>query len=311
MSLRFGTDGVRGDAGTDLTSPLVTALGRAAARVLGDGRPFLIGSDTRESGPRIERDLAAGMHAEGAGVVGLGVLPTPAVAFLAALDDVPAAMISASHNQWSDNGIKLFARGGRKLDDDTESEIERVLHALVDDDVPRAKASEETRPDGIDAYIAHLAGVLEGRDLHSVSVVLDCANGAASGVVERVVDAVGAQAAVIHAEPNGRNINEHCGSTYPDELQRSVVERGFDVGLAFDGDADRVVAVDERGDIVDGDQIMVMAAIDLHARGLLRHDAIAVTVMSNLGLRRALRDAGIGMVETPVGDRNVLVALDE
>jgi phosphoglucosamine mutase len=310
MSLRFGTDGVRGDADTDLTPPLVTALGRAAARVLGTDIAFLIGRDTRESGPRIERDLARGLVAEGARVVSLGVLPTPAVAHIAGLDGAPAAMISASHNPWRDNGIKLFAPGGRKLDDGTESEIEEAMLALVDEAVPVGDAVEmATRPDAIDAYVAHLASVVEGRDLSSLVVLVDCANGAASAVVERL-HVMLPELVAIHREPDGRNINEGCGSTHPADLQRRVGE-GFMVGLALDGDADRVLGVDERGALVDGDQIMVMAALDLHARGLLRNDAIAVTVMSNLGLRRALDAAGIGVVETPVGDRNVLVALDE
>jgi phosphoglucosamine mutase len=315
MSLRFGTDGVRGDADTDLTPPLVTALGRAAARVLGNGEPFVVGRDTRESGPRIERDLAHGVALEGGRARSLGVLPTPAVAYLAGVHAAPAAMISASHNPWRDNGIKLFAMGGRKLDDDTEAEIEREMLALAGDarDMPGAPADAdlEALPDALDAYVTHLLTVLEGRSLAGLRVAFDAGNGAASDVAARAMQAAGAEIVALHTTPNGRNINEQCGSTHPDELQRLVAEGGIDVGLAFDGDADRVIAVDEHGTIVDGDQIMVMAALDLHARGLLRNDAIAVTVMSNLGLRRALQDAGIGVVETAVGDRNVLVALDE
>jgi phosphoglucosamine mutase len=167
------------------------------------------------------------------------------------------------------------------------------------------------RRNALDTYVEHLAGVLEGRDLRNVSVVLDCGNGAASEVAGRVVERLGATAHVMNARPDGRNINEGCGSNHPQALQSAVVERGAEAGLAFDGDADRVIAVDEHGEIVDGDQIMVMAALDLHARGHLRNKAIAVTVMSNLGLRRALHDAGIAVVETPVGDRNVVVALEE
>jgi phosphoglucosamine mutase len=166
-------------------------------------------------------------------------------------------------------------------------------------------------PDALVPYVEHLVGVLAGRDLRGLSVVLDCGNGAVSAIAAPVVERLGADVHVMNAQPDGRNINEGCGSTYPQPLQRAVVERGADVGLAFDGDADRVIAVDERGEIVDGDQIMVMAALDLQARGQLRNVAMAVTVMSNLGLRRALRDAGISVVETPVGDRNVLVALEE
>jgi phosphoglucosamine mutase len=314
MSLRFGTDGVRGDASTDLTSPLVVALGRAAAGALGNGGRFLIGRDTRESGPRIEADLCAGFAAEGVAVTRLGVLPTPALAHVAGMHDAPAAMISASHNPWRDNGIKLFAPGGRKLDDDTEAEIERRLAALIDDaSSTSAEQDALMRVDdaALDAYVAHLASVLEGRTLTGLRVALDGGNGAASTVVARLAARVGLDARVVNIEPNGRDINDGCGSTHPEVVQRVVVEEGADVGLAFDGDADRVIAVDERGEIVDGDQIMVMAALDLHSRGALRNDAIAVTVMSNLGLRRALHDAGIAVVETPVGDRNVLVALAE
>jgi phosphoglucosamine mutase len=311
MSLRFGTDGVRGDADTDLTSSLVTALGRAAARVLGNGEPFLIGRDTRESGPRIQADLVRGMTREGCPFDTVGVLPTPAVAYLAGLSGAPAAMISASHNPWSDNGIKLFAPGGRKLDDDTEAEIERQLHALVDVPGPALSAFMTVEDaDPAAPYVEHLARALAGRSLDGIRVAFDAANGAASAVAGRVLARVGAEAIGLHVEPDGRNINEACGSTHPDEL-RARVRDGFDAGLALDGDADRVIMVDERGEIVDGDQIMVMTALDLHARGLLRNDAIAVTVMSNLGLRHALRDAGVHVVETPVGDRNVLVALDE
>src|SRR4051812_14403778 len=290
MSLRFGTDGVRGDAGTDLTSPLVTALGRAAARVLGAGTPSLVGRDTRESGPRIEADLAAGFGAEGAAVVSLGVLPTPAVAYLASVDGAPAAMISASHNPWPDNGIKLFAPGGRKLDDDAEAAIEHEMHALLDAPVePNVDVAIGGRDDAGDRYVEHLASVLGGRDLRGLRVVADCANGAASTVIERLAKALLPDLVTIHASPDGRNINEACGSTHPAELQARVRD-GFDVGLALDGDADRVMLVDERGAVVDGDQIMVMIALDFQARGLLRNDAIAVTVMSNLGLRHALRD---------------------
>jgi phosphoglucosamine mutase len=310
--MRFGTDGVRGDADTDLTSPLVRALGRAAARVLGNGEPFLIGRDTRASGPRIEADLAAGMAAEGATVASVGVLPTPGLAYVAGLDGAPAAMISASHNPWRDNGIKLFAPGGRKLPDETETEIERVLHALLaDDETDAVRVEVPERAGARDAYVAHLAGVLDGRRLDSLRVAFDAANGAASSVVHDVAAALGVDAVTIHAEPDGHNINESCGSTHPESLQQLVARGGVDVGLALDGDADRVLAVDERGELVDGDQIMVMAALDLRERSHLRNDAVAVTVMSNLGLRRALHDAGIRVVETAVGDRNVLVALDE
>jgi phosphoglucosamine mutase len=313
VTLRFGTDGVRGDATRDLASPLVYALGRASARVLGTGVPFVVGRDTRESGPRIEADLCRGLTDEGAPVVRAGVLPTPAIAYIAGELDAPAAMISASHNRWSDNGIKVFAPGGRKLDDGTEEAIEGVLHALLDRPGPAVPTpgTETARAEAGGSYVAHLVRTLDGRTLEGTRVALDCANGAASDVARSLMNAVGADTILLHAEPDGRNINEACGSTHPEALRRTVIERGCAAGLALDGDADRVIAVDENGDLVDGDQIMLMAALDLYARGALRNDKIAITVMSNLGLRHALSDAGIGVVETPVGDRNVLGALAE
>jgi phosphoglucosamine mutase len=312
--LRFGTDGVRGDADADLTTPLIVALGRAAARVLG-AETFLIGRDTRESGPRIEADLARGLEAEGANVVSLGVAPTPAIAFLAQRDGAPAAIVSASHNPWNDNGVKLIGADGRKLADEKEAAIEAELQALTAQPASHSRLpGDSVTPVGdseLDAYLAHLVGALEGRSLRGLRVVVDCANGAASEMGPRALRAAGADVEVLHATPDGRNINDGCGSTDPSELQRAVVEHGADLGLALDGDADRVVAVDEKGALVDGDQIMVMTALDWHERGMLRNDAIAVTVMSNLGLRRALSRAGVGIVETPVGDRSVTAAMAE
>jgi phosphoglucosamine mutase len=310
---RFGTDGIRGDADGVLTSDLVVALGRAAARVLGADQPFLIGRDTRASGERIRDDLVRGLETEGASALDAGVIPTPGVAFLAADDGLAAAMISASHNPWTDNGIKLFAPGGLKLDDDAQARIESVLDALAGDGAHSSEPPESAAvvDDALLRYGGHLVGVLEGRRLDGMRVVVDAANGAASHIGPTVLRTLGAQVVVIHGEPNGRNINDACGSTAPDDLCRAVVAAGADAGLAFDGDADRVLAVDEHGAIVDGDQIMVAIATDLHERGRLRNEAVAVTVMSNLGLRHALTDAGIGVVTTPVGDRSILEALRE
>jgi phosphoglucosamine mutase len=310
--LRFGTDGVRGDADTDLTPELVFALGRAAARVLGAGT-FAVGRDTRASGPRIEADFAAGVRAEGGGVLSLGVLPTPGIAWVAQAEHVPAAVVSASHNPWTDNGVKLLAAGGRKLADDVEAAVEAALDQLVGDGAPGPRPSEPpvVAADSVDGYVAHLVGALEGRTLRGLRVVLDCANGAAFEVGPRALRAAGAEVSVVHAAPDGRNINHGCGSTDPASLQDVVRARRADVGLALDGDADRVIAVDERGEVVDGDQIMTALALDLHERAQLPGDAVAVTVMSNLGLRVALAAAGVRVVETPVGDRSVLAALDE
>ncbi len=314
--LRFGTDGVRGNADHDLTTPLVVALGRAVARVLRPPR-VVIGRDTRASGPRIEAELAFGLQAEGVEAVRAGVLPTPAIAFVAASAGVPAAIVSASHNPWNDNGVKVIGADGRKLADAAEAAIEAALESELTAAAAMQPGADAVAPGvtfgadatSADAYIAHLLTTLGGRDLGGLDVVLDCANGAGFDIGPRVLRAAGARVHVLCAEPDGQNINDGCGSTHPDALRRAVVERGAALGLALDGDGDRVLAVDERGELVDGDQIMTMTAIDLHARGALRNDAIAVTVMSNLGLRRALRAAGIGVVETPVGDRHVVAAM--
>jgi phosphoglucosamine mutase len=303
--LRFGTDGVRGDAEADLTPALIVGLGRALGRVF-DTPSLLIGRDTRASGPRIVAELAAGLRGEGVEAVPLGVMPTPAIAFSAASAGLPAAIVSASHNPWRDNGVKVIGPDGRKLPDEIEAAIERELH-----EAPAAVAPFDESPDPAraGAYIAHLLSALEGRALGNQRVVLDCAHGAASAIGPEVLRDAGADVIVLHAEPTGQNINDGCGSTHPESLQRAVVEHGASVGLALDGDADRVLAVDETGALVDGDQIMVMTAIDAKARGHLANNAVAITVMSNLGMRRALREYAIGVVETPVGDRHVVAAM--
>ena len=317
MTLRFGTDGVRGAANTELTPELALALGRAAARTLGAG-PWLVGRDTRISGPLLHAAFAAGLASEGATSVDLGVIPTPGVAYLASADQVPGAMISASHNLFGDNGIKLFGVGGLKLDDDDERRVEADLEAVEAEGSPGSQARPggplvgglRSAPDAWERYAHHLEdAVLEGRRLAGLRVVIDCAHGAASVVAPRVLARLGAAVTVLHADPDGTNINAGCGSTYPEALQTAVLARGANVGLAFDGDADRVVAVDAAGEIVDGDQIIALLALDLRDRGLLRNDAVAVTVMTNLGFRQAMGAAGIEVVETPVGDRNILAAL--
>jgi phosphoglucosamine mutase len=307
VALTFGTDGVRGVANEQLTPELVLALGRAAARVLGRG-PWLVGRDTRVSGPMLTAALAAGLAAEGADVVDLGVLPTPGVAAACAEAGLPGAVVSASHNPYADNGVKLFAPGGRKLADDLEERIEAEWHrpggtgrdvGTIGSDGGAAAA----------AYVERVVAALDGRTLAGMRVVLDCANGAASAVAGDVFRRAGADVTVLHDQPDGRNINDGCGSTHPQSLQADV--RDGAIGLAFDGDADRVLAVDEDGALVDGDQILALTALDLRARGRLHHDAVVVTVMSNLGFRLAMEAAGIRVVETKVGDRYVLEALAE
>lgn len=316
MTLKFGTDGVRGVANQELTPELALHLGRAAARVLGGGR-WLIGRDTRVSGPLLGAALAAGLASEGAEVADLGVLPTPAVAHCSALEHVGAAMISASHNPFPDNGIKLFAPGGRKLSDEVEAQLEAELTALAvaGDPRPRPVGAEVGTivedPTGVDRYLVHLTtNAIEGRRLDGLRVVVDAANGAASALAGRALDALGAEVVVLHDAPDGRNINEACGSTHPESLQAAVVEHGADVGLALDGDADRVLAVDAAGRLVDGDQIIAVCAIDRHRRGRLAHGTVVVTVLSNLGFRQGMEAAGITVVDTAVGDRYVLEALD-
>ncbi len=330
MPLRFGTDGVRGVANAGLTPELALALGRAAAGVFGSRR-FLVGRDTRISGPMLQSALAAGLAAEGADVVDLGVLPTPGLAWFSAADGVPAAVISASHNPMPDNGIKFFAAGGRKLDDDTEAALEAALDRLVGgpaggdpaggDPGAGDSRAREAAPTGAGLgriaphrsphrYAAALASSLEGRRLDGLQIVADCANGAAWEVAPEVLTGLGCQLQLINARPDGVNINEACGSTHPDALSEAVVEAGADAGLAFDGDADRVIAVDHHGRVVDGDQIIAACALDRRQRGLLPDHTVVVTVMSNLGFRHAMAAHGIRVVETKVGDRHVLEAME-
>ena len=314
VTLRFGTDGIRG-RDVELAPELIVALGRSAARVLAPapGSHFVIGRDTRRSGPAIEAALAAGLAAEGVEVARLGVLPTPGVAWVSATRHVPGAMISASHNQFCDNGIKFFAPGGRKLSDGAEAALEAALDANL---ARPATAAAATPPGHIDdrdesaGYAEQVLGALEGRRLDGLSVVVDPAHGAASAIAPGVLARAGSDVHVLHAAPDGTNINDRCGSTHPEALQRAVVERGADLGLALDGDADRVIAVDHEGALVDGDQLLVVLALDLRARGRLRRDTVVVTVMANLGLHRALAEHDISVVETPVGDRHVLGALE-
>src|SRR4051812_46739339 len=321
MSLRFGTDGVRGPA-EELTDELVSALGRAAASVLGagvDGSGFVIGRDPRSSGPRIEAALARGLTAGGAVVEVLGVVPTPTIAWVCADRDVPGAVISASHNPFGDNGIKFFAAGGVKLTDAVEADLEAELDRVLADSSTAAaaepgatSAADPTAAiDDIERWCRSLMASLEGRRLDGLHVVIDCANGSSSAIAPDVLRRLGAVVDVLHAEPDGRNINDRCGSTHPDDLQRAVVASGASVGLAFDGDADRVLAVDERGELVDGDHLIALCALDLRARGQLTDDAVVVTVMTNLGFRLAMVEHGIEVVETQVGDRYVLEALDK
>lgn len=304
MSLKFGTDGVRGVALTELTTEYTAALARAAAQVLGGGR-WLIGRDTRQSGPVLESAMVGGLLAGGAEPVILGVVPTPALAWLAAQHGVPAAMITASHNLWQDNGVKIFGAGGVKLSDDTE----RAIEAAIDLSRPLSPPSTPAVVlDERDRYVMRLVDA--HGSLRGLRVVLDCANGAMSEVAPAVFAALGADVTVIHAGPDGQNINDHCGATHTASLREAVVNHGAALGLAFDGDGDRVIAVDHLGRVIDGDRLIALAALQLRELGELHHDTVVVTVMSNIGFHRAMEAAGIHVVTTAVGDRSVLEALD-
>jgi len=312
-SVAFGTDGIRGAALSELTLEVAYALGRAAAEVL-EADELLVGRDTRVSGPAIAAALAAGIEDAGCRVVDLGVLPTPGVAHLCSLRGLPGAVVSASHNPFEDNGIKILSAGGTKLTDDQESEVEAVLNGILSDGVELPLLVESALgahdAESARAYVDHLVATLGDGALAGMSIVVDCANGAASPVAAGALRRLGADVEVLAADPDGTNINAGVGSTHPQALAAAVVASGADLGLALDGDADRLVAVDEAGAIVDGDTLLVLFAHDLASAGTLG-GAVVVTVMSNLGLHVALGDAGIEVVEVGVGDRNVLHALDE
>lgn len=303
----FGTDGVRGVANRDLTPDLALALGRAAGLVLApSGGCFVIGRDTRLSGPMLEAALVAGLCSSGAEVLRAGIVPTPAVAFLTLEEKARGgAVISASHNPVPDNGIKFFSSDGLKTSEDIERRIEETATAPPAElptgaDVGIASDLE----DAGDRYVDHLLGSLDGR-LDGLRVVLDCAYGAAFNLAPRAFREAGVEVRAIHAEPDGARINVDCGSTSMTELARAVVADGADIGLAFDGDADRVLAVDERGEEVDGDRILGLAAAHLMEEGVLKDGIVVATVMSNLGFIRALEERGIEVVAAPVGDKFV------
>ncbi len=318
--LRFGTDGVRGVALTELTTAYVEALGSAAARVLGAGT-WLVGRDTRESGPVLQDAFAQGLAAGGSTVIDCGDVPTPALAHASFVRRMPAAMVTASHNAYTDNGVKIFAAGGSKLSDDIERRIERELDAILGYDtilgsggavvaagVPSTGSMEGS--DVLDRYVDHIVGMFPTGVLSGLGVVLDCANGAMSVAAPIVLRALGADVTVINASPDGTNINASCGATHTGALAAAVVAAGVDAGLAFDGDGDRVIAIDGTGAVVDGDRLIALGALQLRSEGALTDNTVVVTVMSNLGFHHAMREAGVAVVTTSVGDRNVLEALD-
>lgn len=318
MGRIFGTDGVRGLANRDLTAELALDLAVAAAHVLGevgafaDQRPTaVVARDPRASGEFLEAAVVAGLASAGVDVHRIGVVPTPGAAFLTAeLEADMGVMISASHNAMPDNGIKFLARGGLKLDDAIEEAIEHRLEEPWDRPVGAAVGRIGDSHLGIETYVKHLVATVPAR-LDGLTVVLDCANGAAFEVGPEVFRRLGARVVAIHAEPDGLNINDACGSTHLADLQAAVVEHEADAGFAFDGDADRCLAVDASGQVVDGDQILAVLALAAHADGRLADDTVVSTVMSNLGFVQALEAAGLTVLRTAVGDRYVLEAMRE
>ncbi|MDX3851264.1 phosphoglucosamine mutase [Streptomyces sp. AK02-01A] len=331
MGRLFGTDGVRGVANADLTAELALGLSVAAAHVLAEVGTFeghrptaVVGRDPRASGEFLEAAVVAGLASAGVDVLRVGVLPTPAVAYLTgALGADLGVMLSASHNAMPDNGIKFFARGGHKLADELEDRIEAAyLETAFPESAAHRGGTPWERPtgagvgrvrvydEGFDQYVAHLIGVLPNR-LDGLKVVLDEAHGAAARVSPEAFARAGAEVITIGAEPDGLNINDGCGSTHLDLLMAAVVEHGADLGIAHDGDADRCLAVDAAGNDVDGDQILAVLALAMREAGTLRGNAVVGTVMSNLGFKIAMEREGIHLVETAVGDRYVLESMKE
>ncbi|MEV0727947.1 phosphoglucosamine mutase [Polymorphospora sp. NPDC050346] len=318
MGRLFGTDGVRGKANADLTPELALAIAVAAAHTLAESdrshAPLaVVGRDPRASGEMLEAAVVAGLASAGANVLRVGVLPTPGVAFLVGETKADlGVMLSASHNPMPDNGIKLFAAGGHKLPDEVEMRIEAAIEANAATAWDRPTGAGIGRVhdllDGADHYVQHLVGSVPHR-LDGLKVVVDCANGAAADIAPVAYKEAGAEVIAIHAEPDGLNINDGCGSTHLDVIRAAVVEHGAHLGLAHDGDADRCHAVTADGEEVDGDQIMAILALAMREAGTLTDDTLVATVMSNLGLRLAMSREGIRLVETRVGDRYVLEEL--
>lgn len=314
MRKYFGTDGVRGVANVELTPELAFKLGKSAGYVLTKNmseqtpRPtFVVGRDTRISGPMLETALISGLTSSGVNVIQLGIVPTPAVAYITKQLASGGVMISASHNPYQDNGIKFFNQDGYKLSDEVELEIEHYLEKL--EDIPVYAGGDIgtilTYKNAANFYVEFLKNSIS-TNLEGLNIVLDCANGAATTVAPTLFESLGATVHVLSASPDGVNINVECGSTHPEELQRKVVELKADLGLAFDGDADRLIAVDETGAVVDGDQILYICAKALRLKGKLANQTVVSTVMSNFGFQKALNELGVNSVQTSVGDRYVL-----
>ncbi|WP_278962453.1 phosphoglucosamine mutase [Mitsuokella multacida] len=315
MARLFGTDGVRGEANVTLLPEMAYRLGRAATIYFGkesDEQPLIIiGRDTRISGEMFESALTAGICSAGGRAMLAGIIPTPAIAYLARKHKAKAGIvISASHNPFHDNGIKFFGGDGYKLPDSVEDELEAIVHQLeTDDNYPRPTAEHighiEYRTDLLNQYMEFVLSTCKER-FDGVKVVLDCANGAAYEAMPKILRRLGANVKVIHALPNGTNINDGCGSTHLESLQKAVLENGADFGIAHDGDADRCLCVDEKGQVIDGDHILVMCAMDMMKEGKLPYNTVVTTVMANIGFHQAIKKAGGRAEITKVGDRYVL-----
>ncbi|WP_270837317.1 phosphoglucosamine mutase [Mitsuokella multacida] len=315
MARLFGTDGVRGEANVTLLPEMAYRLGRAATIYFGkesEEQPLIIiGRDTRISGEMFESALTAGICSAGGRAMLAGIIPTPAIAYLARKHKAKAGIvISASHNPFHDNGIKFFGGDGYKLPDAVEDELEAIVHQLeTDDNYPRPTAEHighiEYRTDLLNQYMEFVLSTCNER-FDGVKVVLDCANGAAYEAMPKILRRLGANVKVIHALPNGTNINDGCGSTHLESLQKAVLENGADFGIAHDGDADRCLCVDEKGQVIDGDHILVMCAMDMMKEGKLPYNTVVTTVMANIGFHQAIKKAGGRAEITKVGDRYVL-----
>ena len=312
MAGRFGTDGIRGPVGSVIDADLALSLGRAVGhRLGGSGSSVLLGRDTRRSGEMLSAALSAGLTSTGTDAVDLGLVTTPCLVHASLQARHAAAiMVSASHNPAPDNGLKVVV-AGRKADDAIETELD----ALIDDPSPIPPRSNEelgrirTDRDAVEAYARHLREIA-GDAFQGLRLGIDCANGSASDIAPDLFRSLGAQVTVLFDAPNGTNINDGCGSTHPERLAETVAAAGLEIGFAFDGDADRLIAVDERGELVDGDAVMGICALERLAEGTLRNSVLVATVMSNGGLERAVRAAGGTMIRTPVGDRHVFEAME-
>ena len=312
----FGTDGVRGVAINEITPEYVLALGRAVGTVLGSSR-LVIARDPRVSGPILEAAFSAGAASVGVRVEQLGVLPTPAVALIAQLENVPGVMITASHNKYSDNGVKVFAAGGRKLTDTDQELIEDEVHNIMSG-VHRPTTDVGViirRSDAVTLYVDHLVELFGEGSLAGLRIVVDSANGAMSQVAPLVLQRLGADVISMNDAPNGRNINDACGATSPQTLCEFVSGTGtgvsVDIGFAYDGDGDRLIAVDENGRVVDGDRLIALSVLDRREHNTLANNTVVVTVMSNVGFHQAMKQVGVTVVTTTVGDRYVLDAMED